>query len=175
MIKNIWGTSQKWRGKKWKRSSFVSCKGSMSLLNMILICYSCRVRDILTWSLSFLGLGNQFCLSSDHANLSSWPLILCWIKCCQTLKSCHQYVQEKSYRQLFSTYTLSDFMLHPWIVLVHSTTSFVSCRWCEIHYVPPSTDPFPSVRVNICILPSVIKTPLLYHLRVPFWNLCHST
>jgi len=43
----------------------------MSLLNMTLLCFSCRVWDILTQSLILPGLGDPFFLSSDYSTSSS--------------------------------------------------------------------------------------------------------
>ena len=83
-------------GGKWKL--FISCVGNMSLLNMTLVCSSCRVGISSLCHFASMGLGNPFSCHSitNFVNMTSDPI---WVKCCQIPESCCRYVQEKTLLQ----------------------------------------------------------------------------
>lgn len=117
-------------------------KGSMSLLNMTLIYISCRVWDILTQSLTFLGFGNPFSSHSfksyshhDHWSYFESNTSKLWIHVIDMFKR----IFVNKFKHLIPRFTFYA------IILNHSHQiyrSFVSCWWCRKNYGPPSTDHF---------------------------------
>lgn len=174
-IKNNGVVTRNSGGKMKVNISCIFCKGNMWLFNMTLICCSFQVWDILTPSLAFLGLGDPFCLSYDYIALSSWPLIPCWVKWCQTSDSCRWYVQEKSWFQFLPLIHYLTFLPQSWIKLAYSTISFVFCRWYGIHYRPPSTDHFLSTSTHYLGRWSRNSLLVPYSLHVSMTSSLHST
>ena len=129
LVKNHWGTHQKWWG-KWTSNY---CRvGSMSLLNMALVCFRVWVvTSHLVFTLTSVGLGDPVLTSHLLIASSPWPLIR-WCQILPSPLSCHQYVQEKlTYVELQPPSDTSHNSNSP----QHSSS--VSCQWCGKHYGPP--------------------------------------
>ena len=109
-------------GGKWKL--FISCVGSMSLLNMTLVYSSCQVGISSLCHFASMGLGNPFASHSitNFFNMTSDPIL---VKCYQIPESCRQYFQEKillqSVHSLILCFSLDS---HSYYLLC-----FVSMMW----------------------------------------------
>lgn len=111
--------------------SCILYKVNMLLFKMTLICCSCQVWGYPHFITCLPGFWESICLSSNYIIFSSWPLILCWAKCCQSPESCHRYVQEKSHLHFKLLLPYFTFLQQSWITLTNSTKviCFVSMVW----------------------------------------------
>lgn len=128
-------------GEKWKWSSLVCCKGSMSLSNMTLIRSCVRFR---TSSLSHLPSWVWKIHFSSHLIVSLHHHEL-WSYVEPNSAKLWSRVTNKFKRSIiYSSLPLIHCLIfcHSPRSLIYSTTSFVSCWWCWIHYGPPSMDHF---------------------------------
>ena len=132
-------------GKKWNHHH---CRvGSMSLLNMALVCIRVGLGTISShFSLASVGLGNLFWPLICSLPRPSWPLIF-W--CQNAAKStvvppiCSREVDLCRYQPSSISHT----------ILIHNKTSCssVSCRWCGKHYG------LTSIKVTSCRLQLIIQ------------------
>ena len=120
----------------WKWKLFISCVGSMSLLNMTLVWNSCRFGDIQFVNFPPWVWVIYFDLSSAlfHVTITSDPVISNISKSRVVSLICTREVSVCSFRPpsdpLFGPDSLSSY-------------SSVSCRCCGKHYGPPLTKSLP--------------------------------
>lgn len=133
VLKNNWGTHQNWWGKI--EPSFIYV-GSMSLLNIALVCICVGLGTSHFVIFSFMGLGNLFWplifSLPRHHDLKSFDVKYCQIQC----RAFNMF--KISLPLFFSTFLWSPVGPDPL-----SSFSYVSCQLCGKNYGPPSTRSLP--------------------------------
>ena len=130
-----------------ENGTIVVVVGSMSLLNMALVCIRVGLgTSHLVASLCFHGFGKSLLTSHLFIASSPWPLIR-WCQILPSPLSCRLYVQEKL---ASANINLPLILIRSWFTTKTSCSS-VSCWWCGKHYGPPS------IKVTSCRLQLIIQ------------------
>lgn len=121
------------RNIKWKMKMIQPLYRQHVTLEHDNILLSCWVCDMLTQSLVLPGFGDPFFLSFEYSILSSWPLVLCWIKCYHTPNSCRRCSREvqSAVNYLYTVWvaiTVLTIIIHfiPFFKLMMGDSSFPS-------------------------------------------------